>query len=181
MPENQLPAIAGEYLKNSLYARVIEAASADLNTDSSTSAPQPIPDWNGRLLMNPAGTVWVVIDGVARGYVNEPLFARVHGWRRKKKFCGGPIGHQTCSWNWVNTVFHRIPSISVIQEGPPIAGDATIISNPAGTMFFFENNTIRGIPAAAIFDKYQFNWETGKANRYSDEVIARLQSVGIIE
>ncbi|MCY2978278.1 MAG: hypothetical protein NTU79_06385 [Planctomycetota bacterium] len=176
MSGHDLPVIGGEYTQNALYARFIDVPESEFEAGS-----QPLPDWNGRLLMNPAGTVWVVIDGVARGYVNEPLFARVHGWRRQKQFCGGPLGHESCSWNWVNTVFHRIPSISVIQEGAPISTDATIISNPAGTMFFFENNTIRGIPAAHIMEKYQFNWDTGKSNRYSDDVIVRLQSVGIIE
>lgn len=175
MPERNLPAIAGEYTKNLLYTRFIDTSESELK-----SANQPNEEWNGRLLMNPAGTIWVVMDGVARGYENAGLFDRVHGYRRRTRACGGPLG-TPCDWVWRPAVFHRIPSISVIKEGNLISPDATIISNPAGTMFFFENNKIRGVPSAGIMEKYQFNWETGKANVYDDEVIMRLESQGIFE
>ena len=131
--------------------------------------------------MNPDGTVWVVLDGIARGYVSGELFDRVHGWRRRKLYCGGPLGHQSCSWGWADTVFHHIPTISVIQEGAPMSLDSTMISNHAGTVFLFENNTIRGIPSAAVMDKYQFNWSTAGHNVYNDDVIMRLQSGAIIQ
>jgi hypothetical protein len=54
-----------------------------------------------------------------------------------------------------------------------------MISNRAGTVLFFENNTVRGVPSPAVMEKYHFNWETAKANCYANDVIARLQSVGI--
>ena len=175
MPEDQLPIIATEFMNNSLYVEIV-----DVPADELDGGGEPIPAWNGRLLMNPAGTVWVVLDGIARGYRNADLLDRVHGWRRKKLRCAGPLGQQTCSRVWTNTVFHRISTISVIKVGPPIALDATMISNRAGTVFFFENNRIRGIPSPDVMEKYQFNWGTSKKNRYSDDVIMRLDTGTII-
>lgn len=182
MSKSEIPPIAGDYMKNALYARVIMLPT-ETEQPLLASAPQPNPAWNGKLLMNPAGTVWVVIDGLARGYTNEPLFSRVHGWRRQVQECYPThhgAGHR-CGPVWTNTVFTRISDIAVIQQGPVMAQDATIISNSAGSMFLFENNTIRGIPSGAVMDKYQFNWDTGKGNVYGNDTIARLHSVGVIE
>ncbi len=182
MAGQNLLAIAQDYMNNALFARVINEQTHTPRVSTALAA-QANPGWNGRLLMNSAGTVWVVIDGVARGYTNEPLFSRVHGWRRQIEVCAPThhgAGHR-CTAVWTNTVFFHIDDISVIQEGPVMSQDATIISNPSGTMFLFENNTVRGIPSADVMNKYQFNWQTGQGNVYADEAIMHIRSLGVVQ
>jgi hypothetical protein len=162
---------------NPLYVELIDVAEV------RSHGQPPDASWNGRLIMNPNGTVWVVMDGVARGYRSAELFDRVHGWSSLERECHFGPGGQICFDGRRPRRFHKIPCIDVngvIQEGPPISYDSTIVCNRAGTMFFFEDNSLRGIPSPAVMEKYHFNWDTGKRNCYSDEIINRLRPAGII-
>lgn len=173
------PALS-EILSDPLWVEFEDADQSEINKSKKAGRRE---DLNGKLIMSARGTVWIVMDGVARGYRKEPLFARVHGWSRKKHWCGiGP--DLSCRWVNVKTSFIKIPDIDIslyVEEGPPIAYNATLIRNVRGTIFFYEDNLRRGIPSPSIMDKYQFNWKTAKSNLYIDDVIHAIPSGPNIE
>lgn len=149
------------------FTEPIDRAPSELE-----SGAPPQPGYNGTLFVNPAGTIWQVIDGFARGFVSEALFLKLHYWQTTKVFNWGP---------WYNHI-HRVDtykvqltptqSINWIAERPPWNDDVQLVRNSAGTVCICE--TPRGeaqrvlycVPSEEVMDNYQLDWD--KVNLIAD-------------
>ncbi len=121
------------------------------------------PELNGKLLHNPAGTIWQVIDGVARGFVSEDLFLRLHSWTRDYTVgsCGSawPPRAGICAHIHQAVALMEVPNVpAFIEEQGPFDASVRLISNAAGTVCLYESNTKRLVPNPETMDKYQFDW-----------------------
>jgi hypothetical protein len=137
-------------------AQITKAPASELES----LAPQR-PELNGKLLINPAGTIWQVIDGVARGFVSEELFLRLHYWSRSYTIgdCGNLTHAGLCTHNVQTVSLMEVPNVpAYIEEHAPFDASIRLISNPAGTVCLYESNTKRLVYPAATMDKYQFDW-----------------------
>jgi hypothetical protein len=126
-----------------------------------TGGKRPRPEDNGKLLINPAGTIWQVIDGKARGYLSGAIFEQVHFWTRSYTIgqCNCPPW-QSCSCVHVTEAVALTPinDLSDYIEDPPFDASLCLVSNSGGTVCLFESNVKRPIASAADFDRYQFDW-----------------------
>jgi len=64
--------------------------------------------------------------------------------------------------------------------GTPIEVDATLLTNPVGTVFLIAGGKKYGITSGEAMDKYGFNRTTAKANKVSQQVIDNYTIGGYI-
>ena len=119
------------------------------------------PELNGRLLIVPAGTVWQVIDGRARGFTSQEIFLKIHSHKWKSG------GYQ------YRVKYTPIQTIEFIEEGPPWTEALGLVRNSAGTVCLFDKDplvdpkgTLYPVPHPNAMYVYQFDWN--KVRRIPD-------------
>jgi hypothetical protein len=118
---------------------------------------RPRPTLNGTLLINPAGTIWIVIDGVARGYSSPAIFDQVHF--RWYVDLPGPTFRPVR--------MTHIETIAFIPVGTNWHNDLKLVRNSRGTVALFDAQILYGIPSPAVMNYYQYEW--GKVQQIPDE------------
>ena len=125
----------------------------DSSTELEAAAP-PRPEFNGTLLHNPAGTLWLVINGEARGYTSGILFERLHDWSWRDRFT---VDGYISASGWLNHTLKwtDIADIRFIKEGAPWSDSLRYVRNSAGTEAIFDDGVLYGVPSARVRARYQ--------------------------
>jgi hypothetical protein len=139
-------------------------------TDSSefeAAQGQRLKHLNGTLLHNAAGTIWLVVNGEARGFTSAALLERLHDW-----YWVGPIyldnGGIAGTGRWPHALkWTEIADIRFIKEGSPWTESLRYVHNSAGTEAIYDNGILYGVPSVRVRQRYQLR-ET-KAIMITDE------------
>ncbi len=111
--------------------------------------------------MNPAGTLWQVIDGYARGFVSEYIFLRTH------------------SWNNTGRILQVQNLQAFIAERPPFDASVLLIRNPAGTVCFYEDNIKRLITNQISFTS-TYHFDASKITNVSENVFDAIPTGSLL-
>jgi len=150
---------------------------------SLTNGPAPRPTLNGSLLINSAGTVWLVVNGVARGYVSCDLLARVHEpytsfpsfqptvepWLQRRIMGQRPQVHPAD----IKHYFTHIQSIDFITESAPWSESVRIVwavDRPLA-IYNWENGqgVLYKLPSALVRDEHKLRGATSNGRLTVEE------------
>jgi hypothetical protein len=131
-----------------------------LKSEDIISLKTLVPEHNGDLLINDAGTIFLIDEGKKRGFTNYNTFRNLIK---------------------DNPIVHPEHAIELITTGRNIPDDAITVRNLAGTIFVLDRDsndkTIkRGIPSLNVLNHYQFRWPP-LSNPYEDSYYASLISM----
>lgn len=158
---------------------------------SLTSGPARRPTLNGALLINPSGTVWLVVNGQARGYLTWDLLMRLHD--NYPKFPNFSPGH--VSWVEkrvfgitppppypdIKKFFTRVMSIDFIEEASPWSESVRLVwaEGQPQAIYNFEGGrgVLYGMPSGIVRDVHKLSW--AKSTKISVEEFTSYEMIVI--
>src|SRR5262245_8375898 len=128
------------------------------------------PELNSKLLKSEAGTVWIVIGGVAYGYTSDDIFRQV----QYRCYLTDPYG-PTHAQGRVCPRFHRWEDYSDIKTRIMDPLCSLRVSPINRAVYLIRSGVRHGITSARAFDNYQFDWDDVKEWDVSVELWNRLE------
>lgn len=141
----------GVISNNALFASDVSEMAEEVESHLLELEATRHPELNSALLLLPAGTVFLVIDGIAYGYRSDTTYRRIHYrcysyWTR-----GNPRAHVR-----VCPRFYTVPNVNFIQTD--IMDDACRLRHRNGTVFLIRSGFYHPIASPGAFKNYQFDW-----------------------